>query len=329
MKKIIFFNLLIIIIIFLSFEFLLRFLNLISLQGYEKNSFYEKNNIQYHSPNTVKKIMGKKMKTDKNGFRIPLTKFEYNNDLQSILVLGDSVSFGVGVEEKKTFIGILRNKLENNFYNASVTGYRLEDYLFLLKKYNKQFPEIKKYLIFICLNDIISESGLLREEKLKIISNNKNVLTKYFNKSFFIKINFYLRDKSTIFNLAKAVGTQNVKRHYNYITPYYDNKIILKSYENTLKKIINYSNLKKINVKFVLLPYKYQIKRKCDPDLMIPQKKIKRIFNKLNYSLFDFSQDFCNKDNNSKLILNFDPMHLSSSGHEFVSELLIKKGIIN
>ena len=62
---------------------------------------------------------------------------------------------------------------------------------------------------------------------------------------------------------------------------------------------------------------------------MIPQKKIKRIFNKLNYSLFDFSQDFCNKDNNSKLILNFDPMHLSSTGHEFFSQLLIKKDIVN
>ena len=328
MKKIIFFNLLIIIIIFLSFEFFLRFFNIISIQGYEKNSFYRENNIQYHPPNTLKKIMGKKMKTDNNGFRIPLKKFNYNNDLETILVLGDSVSFGIAVEEKKTFIGILRNKLEKNFYNASVSGHRIQDYAFLLKKYNEQFPQIKEFLIILCLNDILSESGLLNKEELDE-KGKKNYFSKYFNKSFFIKINFYLREKSTVFNLAKAVGTQNVKRHYNYITPYYDDEFMLKSYEDNLKKMINYSNLNKINIKFVLLPYKYQIKKKCAPELMRPQNQIKKLFNKLNYPLFDFSQDFCDKDNNSKLILNFDPMHLSSSGHEFVSELLIKKGIIN
>ena len=62
---------------------------------------------------------------------------------------------------------------------------------------------------------------------------------------------------------------------------------------------------------------------------MVPQTKIKEMFQKLEYRLFDFSTDFCNKDQGYKLFLNFDPMHLSKDGHKFVSQLILKKGIVN
>lgn len=328
MKKIIFFNFLIVTIILLSLEFSLRVLNIISLQGFEKDIFYTEKNIVYHYPNVIKTVMGKETRTDKNGFRIPLEKFDYKDNLESILVLGDSVSFGVGVDERDTFVGNLRKKINYNLYNSSVAGHRLENYAYLLEKYHKQFSQINEVLIFLCLNDIVSKAGVIREERLKINSYNENFFNKIRNKSSFIKINFYLREKSTVFNLVKAIGTQNVKRHFNYINPYYDNKKILSQYEDNLKKIINYSKLNKINTKFVLLPYKHQIDKKCSIEYMTPQIQINEIFQKLNYTLFDFSTDFCDKYNN-KLFLNFDPMHLSKDGHQFVSELIIKKAIIN
>ena len=328
MKKIIFFNFLIVTIIFLSLEFSLRVLNIISLQGFEKDIFYTEKNVVYHYPNVIKTVMGKETRTDKNGFRITLVKFDYKDNLESILVLGDSVSFGVGVDERDTFVGNLRKKINYNLYNSSVAGHRLENYTYLLEKYHKQFSQINEVLIFLCLNDIVSKAGVVREERLKINLNNENFFNKIRNKSFFIKINFYLREKSTVFNLVKAIGTQNVKRHFNYINPYYDNKKILSQYEDNLKKIINYSKLNKINTKFVLLPYKHQIDKKCRIEYMTPQIQINKIFQKLNYTLFDFSTDFCDKYNNN-LFLNFDPMHLSKDGHQFVSQLIIKKGIIN
>lgn len=328
MRKIFFFNLIIIIISFLSLEFILRYFNVINLQGYDENLYYSKNKTNFHSPNILKTVMGKKIRTDNNGFRIPLKNFSYNKNLKNILILGDSVGFGVGVEEKKTFVGILRKKIEKNLYNTSVAGYRIESYSYLLPKYHNQFTNVKEYLIFLCLNDIISEDGIIQEEKLKIESNDKNFYNSFLNKLFFIKINFYLREKSAVFNLTKAIGTQNIKRHYDYIKPYYDNQIMLEYYEKNLDKIIKYSQSNKLNVKFILLPYKHQIKKNCSKDIMNPQKQINSIFKKLNYQLFDFSQDFCNKMDNSKLFLNFDPMHLSNNGHKFVSQLLLKKGIM-
>lgn len=329
MKKIFFVNFIIIISIFLLFEFFLRFFDIIELQGFEKNTFFSENGINYHKPNILKIVMGKKIKTDSNGFRIPLDNFKYDKDLENILILGDSVSFGVSVEEKKTFVGLLRNEINKNFYNTSVAGHRLDNYTILLEKYHQQFPKIKDVIIFLCINDIVTDDGVVKISNLSLKSNNNKLIDKIKKNDFFINMNFFLREKSTVFNLAKAIGTQNIKRHFYYEIPYYENKDYLNNYKNNLKKIIDFSNLKKLNVKFVLLPYKYQIDNNCETKLMIPQNKINNIFVKINYKLFDFTDEFCDKDNNSKLFLNFDPMHLSADGHKFVSELLIEKGVVN
>ena len=329
MKKVLFFNLIIISVIFLSLEFLLRTFDIIELQGFEKDTFYTENDIVYHKPNVLTSSMGKKFKTDENGFRIPIDKYNYNINLRTLLILGDSVSFGVSVEEKNTFVGILRKELNKNLFNSSVAGHRMQNYPFLIQKYNNQFPKIKDVLIFLCINDIVVTDGVIRKEKLKFETNEyNNIFYKILKNDFFLKLNFYLREKSTVFNLLKAVGTQNVKRHYQYIEPYYENKTYLDEYEKNLNKIIKYSKNNKLNVKFILLPYNYQIKKNCISSLMNPQKQINYIFKSLNYKLFDFSSDFC-KSNRNNLFLNFDPMHLSSDGHKFVSDLLTKKGIVN
>ena len=75
MKKIIFINFFTILIIILSLEIIIRFLNIVGLQGYEKEAFYFENGIIFSKPNNTFKVFGKKSKTDKNGFRIPLNNF--------------------------------------------------------------------------------------------------------------------------------------------------------------------------------------------------------------------------------------------------------------
>lgn len=330
MKKILFFNFLTIIFIFLIIEFALRIFNIVELQGFNKKSFFKKDGITYHKPNISMVVMGKMIKTDPNGFRVPLTDYKLIDNQKSIIILGDSVSFGVSVEERNTFIGRLRSQSKKNLLNTSVAGHRLEDYTFLIKKYNNDFPQVKEILIFLCLNDIVLQEGVLQKENLETeIYDNKNFISKLINNKLFIKLNFFLRDKSATFNLIKAVSTNNVKRHYNYMSPYYLNKNYLEEYEKNLKKIIDYADKKQLEIKFILLPYKYQIKKDCQFDIMNPQYQISLLFRKLNQQLFDFSDDFCNKNNNKKLFLNFDPVHLSSAGHKFVSKLLIDKGVLN
>ena len=93
-------------------------------------------------------------------------------------------------------------------------------------------------ILIVNTGDIVPIDGILKEESLIIEDNNKTFFTKFLNKKFFIKINFYLREKLTVFNLAKALGTQNVKRHYNYIIPFYENSLMLQDYEKNVKILL-------------------------------------------------------------------------------------------
>ena len=61
---------------------------------------------------------------------------------------------------------------------------------------------------------------------------------------------------------------------------------------------------------------------------MKPQLEIRKVFNKLNIKLNDFTIDFCEKSKNIDLFLTYDPVHLSIVGHKFVNRLIIKKKLI-
>ena len=110
MKKVILVNIFIITFVILILETIIRFSGKIGLQGYDKNIFFKENNIVLSEPNKVFTVFGKKSKTDENGFRVPLNDFSYNSSKNFYLILGDSVTYGVGVKEEDSFVGILRKK---------------------------------------------------------------------------------------------------------------------------------------------------------------------------------------------------------------------------
>ena len=111
MKKIIGYNIIIVAIIIILLEISLRLFSSINELGYQKNLFREDSKIILHNSNIESVVFGNKVFTDNYGFRVPHKKYEYNKlSEKSILILGDSVSFGVGIDEDKTFIGQLRKK---------------------------------------------------------------------------------------------------------------------------------------------------------------------------------------------------------------------------
>ena len=86
MKKINLINFFVVISIIFLLEILIRLLNVVELQGYDKHAFYSENRVIHAKPNSSFKVFGKNSKTDINGFRIPLNNFSYNNNLSSTLV---------------------------------------------------------------------------------------------------------------------------------------------------------------------------------------------------------------------------------------------------
>ena len=211
------------------------------------------------------------------------------------------------------------NKINLNIYNASVAGHNIIDYSTLIKDYNQTFKDISKVIVFICLNDIHFAKGVIKNTELGEKHNSEIFYIRILK-----KINIYLRNKSALFVLLKSKFTKADERHFNFLTDYYNDQNILKKYKNTILEIHNFSKLKKIKVDYVLLPYSYQLKKNCNKEFLHPQKKINEIFSTLKINLFDLTNEFC-QEKEKKLFLNYDPVHLSESGHQFVSNLLIKK----
>ncbi len=328
MRNFFFVNILSIIIIILFLEIIVRAFDLVGLQGYDKNLFYSENGVTLSKANTKLKIFGKFSKTDINGFRIPINNYDFDKNKESILIFGDSVSFGVGIEEKNSFIGLTRSEIDKNLLNSSLSGHNLESYYYLIKKYNEEDKiQFKDAVIFLCLNDIIQFQGIIKKNS-KNISKKK---TKFFEKNILddiaIRINIFFRGKSALFVFLKGLLTNPAKRHYELMSQLYERQENIEDYKNYISNIKNYSRQHNINIKFVLLPYAYQIKNNCRENLMKPQKEIRKIFKQKNLKLLDYSSNFCNETEKNKLFLPYDPVHLSLLGHKFVSKLIINDKI--
>ena len=332
MKKVIFVNIIIISTLFIFFEILIRSLNLVGLQGIDKGFFFSENDIILNKPNsTILKVAGKKVKTDEKGFRIPLKGYEFRNNVKSTFILGDSVSFGFGVREQDTFVGILRDQVNTNLINSSVIGHNLESYIYLLNKHIKKSREkFDKAIIFLCLNDIHLKQGVASEDELKKNTDYQkdSFFIKFLKNKTFVKINIFLREKSALFVFLKSIGTNSVKRHYEYMRKAYEDDNLLVKYSEYIKEIKNFSELNNLEINFVLLPYSYQVIKNCEKQYIQPQIKVKRIFQELNLDLYDFTNNFCTDSNGKNFFIGYDPVHLSNAGHKFVSILLIENKII-
>ena len=78
-------------------------------------------------------------------------------------------------------------------------------------------------------------------------------------------------------------------------------------------------------IKFIILPYEFQTRNKCKNELLKPQKKVKNILYKNKFLVLDLTSEFCNFEKPKKLFLNFDPVHLSTTGHDLVFKSLNSK----
>ena len=329
MRKLIAINIIVILTILISLELIIRKLNIISLQGYDPNFFIRESNITLNNPNTSLIVAGKKARIDKFGFRVPIKDLNKNFD-NSILVLGDSVSFGFGVNEEKSFVGLLRNKIEFNIYNSSVVGHNLESYVFVLDKFTKnKANNVNNVIVFLCLNDISSSQGVLNKEDLRTSYKSKdNFFVTFLKNDLFLKINFFMREKSALFVLIKSFSTNPVKRHYGYMFSKYEKKNLTLNFLNQIANIKKISEERKIKINFVLLPYAYQVINNCEEEYLKPQQIIKIIFDKQSIKLNDLTPYFCQYHDKKSLFLAYDPVHLSNIGHQFVNRLIIENKII-
>ena len=171
-------------------------------------------------------------------------------------------------------------------------------------------------MVILTLDDINDTEILNNENKAKEIKNN--FFQKLKKNYFFNKINSFLRSKSYTYLWIKGKITKPSERYFFESYKSYKKEKNINFFINKIDEINSYSNNKKIDILFVLIPYEYQVRKNCEEKLLLPQNKIKKILKEKKLKYFDFTKDFCNHPSPKELYLKFDPVHLSVIGHNFI-----------
>lgn len=293
---------------------------------------------------------------NKYGFRdYDYAPFRPNKTFR-IMALGDSMTFGLGVESYETFPKVLETKINESsaslkfteVLNISALGYGPNEYKNLFQTFGKVFKPKVVIVGFFLGNDSL--------DSLWVDLNKKYIFLKAIPDQIVpFKINEWLKGHSAlwIFVLQKYYGwveTQsidNIKLVFNgdikehmlrdvQIDPSSD--FMKKSWqltENYLNELITSASKSKAEVVILILPTREQIlpdewKKVKDQGHNVderlytdsaPRRKLLGICQKNNWDCLDLQDVFRNQDDLNSLFLNED-FHLSPKGHELVSDLL-------
>ncbi|MBI1858223.1 MAG: SGNH/GDSL hydrolase family protein [Candidatus Melainabacteria bacterium] len=163
--------------------------------------------------------------TNSQGFR----SNEIDENKKQIIVLGDSVAWGIGVGDKETFPYYLEKMVSNLGYqvsNLAVSGYDIGQYYLFLKRHINKFNNLKQVILVICTDNDPEGTGmnydygkrkpLFRVKNDDLILTNSSIkkycLRNLFSKSFFLsRLESYEGVIGTI--LSKLSGDKYLSEH--------------------------------------------------------------------------------------------------------------------
>lgn len=117
-----------------------------------------------------------------HGFRDKERRFERRSNVPRIVALGDSLTYGAGVQYDETFVALLEGGLQVRFpgaevINLGVPGWELPQEFHLLKDYGVRFqPDLVLLNLFVG-NDIEKRRGAFREEPFVVAGRSFYVHT--------------------------------------------------------------------------------------------------------------------------------------------------------
>ncbi|MBN1781234.1 hypothetical protein JW948_08930 [bacterium] len=258
------------------------------------------------------KSNGAMVEVDRFGFRKYRTRIDTNK--ASWLLLGDSVTMGIGVEADSTFAGLLSGAGDSiNILNPSLIGYDIEDYVnvfnfFVIK--NEHHFTFERVILFWCLNDIYPDLEDIQTPGGKLRSLIPDILQ-------------YLRTNSRSFFYLKSIVFDRPKSYYLFDQSFYQsgNSDLL----NALNRIIEIHRSceeNHIDFNIVLLPYEYQLRQPNQKNIWLPQDVMKDGLKTSDILIFDFRDHIVSGTDAKKLYLFGDGNHFSNYGHRMIAKSL-------
>jgi lysophospholipase L1-like esterase len=273
--------------------------------------------------------------TDQHGFRISPRSLQRNTPEQ-VLVLGDSVSVGIGVEAEQTYPALLEEKLGKKVLNASVTGYGLMDYVEVLGHLANRFnPRV--VIVGICLNDVsaTSQVNLARNRKEdrepsadeRRYPNMVMRVLRYINDNY-LNFHSFLGSYSRTYVFLKSLAADSARDHFSADRSYYHRPQTIEYFSS------HFTELKRAladgtALVVVVFPYEYQLRTGSSKDVE-PQDIIKEAARRAGVPIYDLYDDLMeylkvNRLLSGAMYLFNDPLHFNSVGHHAIAELLYRR----
>jgi hypothetical protein len=347
----------ILLLIFILFMFFLILEVVLRIEGYSiygfgKGTFVYDNILGYKLSSNylgIQSIYSRtvNVETNSQGMR-DVREYNYNKTEGTfrIVVLGDSVSFGNGVELNESYVEILRKKFEGKnveIINLGVPGYGIsQEYLTFLDEGKKYNPDL--VLIQFGLNDwgtdkLISENGTLSIDKSQeLIANKDGFLVAYGKESLLRSVHLYLlwnlRSYDFFYTKLRAILSQAIANYWksqNGVPSYFLNNNSLQyqedyqGYYSLIEKMKNSTNA---NIVLFAGPFNsdrvsskeiettFNLNYSVDPEET--KKSVEDITNKLNLSFIGIEE----KEKN--IFIPIDN-HWNSEGNKLVADNLYSK----
>lgn len=256
----------------------------------------------------------KKIKVNSNGLRDDDIPYERENDNLRILVLGDSVTFGSGVNEDEIYTSYLETKLRSagisaDVINAGVSGYEFNqekqfydtegykydpDYVFIAivlnDIYDADIPQIKENMRAFGYHDRPADTGV--EKVIKQVCRSCVLLYNFF---------YNYNDK-----------------YFMQIYSQWDDDVAFARYEERLTELQENLSSQDKELVLIIFPYTQQFENWKDAGTH-PQERIKTLAAKQDIAVIDLLP-YLDRVDYPSLYLYGDNLHLNEEGNKVAAE---------
>lgn len=265
------------------------------------------------------------------GFRDYEFEIKKAPNVNRVLLLGDSITFGSGVRMENTYAKQCEKLLRQSdtgpyqIINAGVNSYHFEHYYTFIEE-NLDIFNPDYLIIGFCINDIrprevVSQRYLVQDtNKLPYSGSLKHYVKK-------------LIKKSPTFQMISYLSFSNTYNRKKYSTMWITEVILSWKNNDLNKKLIKMlddikriTDERAIKLSLIIFPEMHQL---LDSEKYgVPREKLLTILNDLNISYLDLYDTFHQKEDFSKYYLKGDTVHFTAEGHIIIAEEL-RKYILN
>ena len=321
---------------------------------------YSFNDIDYHDYRLLKKceatekqrtVKPYKVYTDDKGYRY--SKKNREHKLDNIVFLGDSFTYGYGVDYKDSFTGIIESKLDDHeIYNLAVPGYGIQKYYYQLNEFLK-INQASKIFLVLDMTDIsdaafrwkkideLNTPVIKSKRVIKNISDWKKFKNSNFKGTRLIIYN--LRNFTRYLKLqvvSKKMSTKDVAlsseiANFTYKKLHSNNRInesnfpnALKIIENNFQNISNLAKQNKSELYLVIFPWPETLingQSEFNWEKFADNLCAKNNCNELINLFEDFEYIRKNNQNWKNLIYIDDDVHFKRFGNEIIASKILKK----